>query len=70
LLELEPRGGAPDLGCGLGTLAIAAARLGWAPVVAGELAAVVEGYAAAGWVVADRREEDGWAAARLEPVRA
>jgi ribosomal protein L11 methyltransferase len=35
LLELEPAGGAAaDLGCGLGTLAIAAARLGWAPVVA------------------------------------
>ena len=33
LLELEPAGGAADLGCGLGTLAIAAARLGWAPVV-------------------------------------
>jgi ribosomal protein L11 methyltransferase len=32
LLELEPRGGAADLGCGLGTLAIAAARLGWSPV--------------------------------------
>ena len=34
LLELEPAGGAADLGCGLGTLAIAAARLGWAPVIA------------------------------------
>jgi ribosomal protein L11 methyltransferase len=33
LLELEPRGGAADLGCGVGTLAIAAAKLGWAPVV-------------------------------------
>ena len=33
LLELAPAGGAADLGCGLGTLAIAAARLGWAPVV-------------------------------------
>jgi ribosomal protein L11 methyltransferase len=32
LLQLEPAGGAADLGCGLGTLAIAAARLGWAPV--------------------------------------
>ena len=31
---LDPAGGAADLGCGLGTLAIAAARLGWAPVVA------------------------------------
>ena len=34
LLELEPAGGAADLGCGVGTLAIAAAKLGWAPVVA------------------------------------
>ena len=33
LLELAPAGGAADLGCGLGTLAIAAARLGWSPVV-------------------------------------
>src|SRR5918999_701987 len=32
LLELAPAGGAADLGCGLGTLAIAAARLGWSPV--------------------------------------
>src|SRR4051812_30628438 len=34
LLDLEPAGGAADLGCGVGTLAIAAAKLGWAPVVA------------------------------------
>jgi ribosomal protein L11 methyltransferase len=33
MLELEPCGGAADLGCGVGTLAIAAAKLGWAPVV-------------------------------------
>ena len=33
LLDVAPAGGAADLGCGLGTLAIAAARLGWAPVV-------------------------------------
>jgi ribosomal protein L11 methyltransferase len=32
LLELEPSGGAVDYGCGAGTLAIAAAKLGWAPV--------------------------------------
>ena len=33
LLMLEPDGGgATDLGCGVGTLAIAAAKLGWAPV--------------------------------------
>ena len=33
MLELEPAGGAADLGCGVGTLAIVAAKLGWAPVV-------------------------------------
>jgi ribosomal protein L11 methyltransferase len=32
LLELEPGGPFMDLGCGSGVLAIAAARLGWAPV--------------------------------------
>ena len=32
LLELEPEGGATDFGCGVGTLAIAAAKLGWSPV--------------------------------------
>jgi ribosomal protein L11 methyltransferase len=34
LLEVEPRGALADLGCGSGVLAIAAARLGWRPVVA------------------------------------
>jgi ribosomal protein L11 methyltransferase len=34
LLELEPREAFVDLGCGSGVLAIAAARLGWAPVLA------------------------------------
>jgi ribosomal protein L11 methyltransferase len=33
LLELEPSGGFVDLGCGSGVLAIAAAELGWAPVL-------------------------------------
>jgi ribosomal protein L11 methyltransferase len=32
LLDLEPSGGATDVGCGVGTLAIAAAKLGWSPV--------------------------------------
>ena len=33
LLELDPAGGgAADFGCGVGVLAIAAAKLGWAPV--------------------------------------
>jgi len=34
LLELEPAGALADWGCGSGVLAIAAARLGWAPVLA------------------------------------
>jgi ribosomal protein L11 methyltransferase len=34
MLELEPRGPFLDLGCGSGVLAIAAAKLGWAPVLA------------------------------------
>lgn len=34
LLEIEPSGSCVDVGCGSGVLAIAAARLGWAPVVA------------------------------------
>jgi ribosomal protein L11 methyltransferase len=34
LLALEPGGGFVDLGCGSGVLAIAAARLGWEPVLA------------------------------------
>ena len=34
IADLEPAGGASDLGCGVGVLAIAAAKLGWAPVVA------------------------------------
>jgi ribosomal protein L11 methyltransferase len=34
LLDLEPAGGFADLGCGAGVLAIAAARMGFAPVYA------------------------------------
>jgi ribosomal protein L11 methyltransferase len=34
MLSLAPGGGFLDLGCGSGVLAIAAARLGWAPVAA------------------------------------
>jgi ribosomal protein L11 methyltransferase len=34
MLPLEPSGGAADLGCGIGVLAIAAAKLGWDPVLA------------------------------------
>lgn len=33
LLDLSPSGGFVDLGCGSGVLAIAAARLGWGPVL-------------------------------------
>jgi ribosomal protein L11 methyltransferase len=33
MLELDPAGALVDLGCGSGILAIAAARLGWAPVL-------------------------------------
>ena len=62
LLELEPDGGAADLGCGLGTLAIAAARLGWQPVAGVDrMAAAVDAARANGarngvaveWSVAD-----------------
>ena len=63
LLDLaEPSGGAADLGCGLGTLAIAAARLGWAPVAGVDrMAGAVEVAEANGrrngvavdWAVAD-----------------
>src|SRR6185295_17444929 len=34
LLELDPDGALADWGCGSGVLAIAAARLGWDPVLA------------------------------------
>ena len=34
MLDVEVQGGAADLGCGVGTLAIAAAKLGWGPVTA------------------------------------
>lgn len=34
MLELKPRGSFCDLGCGSGVVAIAAAKLGWDPVIA------------------------------------
>jgi ribosomal protein L11 methyltransferase len=46
MLGLEPSGGAADLGCGIGVLAIAAAKLGWAPVVAVDRMAVAVEVAA------------------------
>jgi ribosomal protein L11 methyltransferase len=47
LLEVEPRGAFADLGCGTGVLAIAAAKLGWNPVAAVDVApAAVEATAA------------------------
>jgi ribosomal protein L11 methyltransferase len=39
LQELEPRGALCDWGAGTGVLAVAAARLGWEPVIAVEVAA-------------------------------
>ena len=36
MLGLEPAGSFLDIGCGSGVLAITAARLGWAPVLAGD----------------------------------
>jgi len=72
LLELEPAGALADWGCGTGVLAIAAARLGWAPVLAcdweaASVAATAENAAvngAPGIAVARvdlRREEGPWA---------
>jgi ribosomal protein L11 methyltransferase len=60
MLELEPRGSLADLGCGSGVLAIAAAKLGFAPVAAidNEPAALVatSDNAAANAVVLDAIE--------------
>jgi ribosomal protein L11 methyltransferase len=60
MLELEPAGKLADLGCGSGVLAIAAARLGWTPVLACDLeaasiAATRANAAANGVAVAVRR---------------
>jgi ribosomal protein L11 methyltransferase len=72
LLELEPDGALADWGCGSGVLAIAAARLGWDPVLAcdSDPAAVeaTRANAAANGVAGIsvtrtdlRREEGAWA---------
>jgi ribosomal protein L11 methylase PrmA len=39
-------------------------------VVPAELDGVADVYAAAGWRIAERRDQDGWAAARLEAADA
>ena len=60
LLELEPKGSFADLGCGSGVLAMAAARLGFSPVIAvdNEAAALdaTRANAAANGVTLDRVE--------------
>jgi len=72
LLELEPAGALADWGCGTGVLAIAAARLGWAPVLACDWEAasveatrenaIVNGAPAVEVTRTDlRREEGPWA---------
>lgn len=62
LLELEPGGALVDLGCGSGVLAIAAARLGWEPVIAvdheRESVAATADNAAANAVAIDARRLD------------
>jgi ribosomal protein L11 methyltransferase len=62
LLELEPAGALVDLGCGSGVLAIAAARLGWAPVLGIDhdreaLRATTENAAANGVAIDVRRHD-------------
>jgi ribosomal protein L11 methyltransferase len=62
LLELEPGGALVDVGCGSGVLAIAAARLGWAPVLGVDheresVQATVDNAAANGVAVQARRHD-------------
>jgi ribosomal protein L11 methyltransferase len=61
-MELEPRGALVDLGCGSGVLAIAAARLGWAPVLGVDhdpeaVRATLDNAAANGAAVQARRHD-------------
>ena len=68
LLEREPAGALADWGCGTGVLAIAAARLGWDPVLACDWeAASVE--ATRENAVAQRRAGDRGRARRPAPRR-
>jgi ribosomal protein L11 methyltransferase len=68
MLGLAPAGRFLDLGCGSGVLAIAAARLGWSPVVAVDFdpvaVAVAEENAAVNGVSIDVRRHD----LRVDPV--
>jgi ribosomal protein L11 methyltransferase len=62
LLELEPHGALVDLGCGSGVLSIAAARLGWEPVLGIDheresVQATLDNAAANGVVVQARRHD-------------
>jgi ribosomal protein L11 methyltransferase len=62
LLELEPGGALVDVGCGSGVLAIAAARLGWSPVLGidherASVQATLENAAANGVTVGARRHD-------------
>jgi ribosomal protein L11 methyltransferase len=62
LLELEPGGALVDVGCGSGVLAIAAARLGWAPVLGIDhdreaVRATLENAAANGTQIEARRHD-------------
>lgn len=62
MLELEPGGSFLDLGCGSGVLAVAAAKLGWSPVLALDYDAVsvaaTEANAAVNGVLLDVRRHD------------
>jgi ribosomal protein L11 methyltransferase len=62
LLDLQPRGSFADLGCGSGVLAIAAARLGFAPVTA------VDNEAAALEATRANADANGVALDRVERV--